>query len=268
MKQSLKIFRGEKGFALIEIAIALIVMGLVLGAGIPSFLHYLKWQKIQETKEKQEKILYSLAGFVLQNGFVPLPAAPYEKGENFGLSRKSLNTPLDMRGLIPFKTLGLPESYSKDGFKRYFTYIGGGVQKEGGNLSAHSSFCQTHPVYPLKVDERQPSGSLSKRSDALASKSPVVLILMSHGESGYGSYRRSEGNIKQALKSHRKSLDKQQNASQDLRVVNRGPSVKPQDFFDDIIVWVTRENLMAFYGKRPCYQQEETREEGIGHVVI
>jgi len=264
MRQILKIFREEKGFALIEIAIALIIMGLILGAGIPSFLHYLKWQKIQQTKEKQEKILYSIAGFVLQNGFVPLPASPYEKGENFGLSRQSLNTPLDMRGLVPFRALGLPESYSKDGFKRYFTYIGGGVQKGGGDLSTHSSFCQARPAYSLEVDERQSSGILSKRTDRLASKSPVVLILMSHGESGYGAYCGSEGDVNRS----RGSLDKQQNASQDLRVVNRAPSIKPQDFFDDIIVWVTRENLMAFYGKRPCYQQEETREEGVGHVVI
>jgi type II secretory pathway pseudopilin PulG len=268
MRHILKIFREEKGFALIEIAIALIVMGLILGARIPSFLHYLRWQKIQETKEKQEKILYSIAGFVLQNGFVPLPASPYEKGKNFGLSRQSLNTPLDMRGLVPFKTLGLPESYSKDGFKRYFTYIGGGVQKERGDLSTHSSFCQMRPPYPLEVDERQSSGILSKRPDRLASKSPVVLILMSHGESGYGAYYGSEGTINRSIKAHRGSLDKQQNASQDLRVVNRATSIKPQDFFDDIIVWVTRENLMAFYGKRPCYQQEETREEGVGHVVI
>ncbi|HCI48615.1 MAG TPA: hypothetical protein DEZ09_02060, partial [Holosporales bacterium] len=97
MKQFFRDVKNEEGFALVEVAIALIVMGVLLGIGLPSFLQYLQWQKIRDTKEKQEKIFYSVASFVLQNGFVPLPADPYEKGENFGMSRPSAQKSEDLR---------------------------------------------------------------------------------------------------------------------------------------------------------------------------
>lgn len=266
MKQFFGIFRKEEGFALVEVAIALIVMGIVMGVGLPSFLHYLQWQKIRETKEKQEKIFYSVASFVLQNGFIPLPADPHERGENFGLSRQSVQSSSELRGLIPFKTLGLPEDYARDGFKRYFTYIGGALQKEEVDVSNQSSFCQSFPFYPMEVDERRSHGGVSKRSFDLASRNPIVLILISHGESGHGAYYGSAGSIKQTSRLDQAGADKRQNASPSLRIVSRALSKKPQDFFDDMVTWVTRDNLMAFYGKSPCQAHEKTR--GYGYAFI
>jgi type II secretory pathway pseudopilin PulG len=266
MKQFFHIFKKEEGFALVEVAIALIVMGVVLGVGLPSFLHYLQWQKIRETKEKQEKILYSVASFVLQNGFLPLPADPYEKGEDFGISRHSVHHSSNLRGIVPFKTLGLPEDYARDGFRRYFTYIGGTVGKEGVDLSNQASFCQTSSPYLMEVDERRPDGRVSKRSQELASQNPIVLILISHGESGHGAYYGIEGSIKQISKLDQAGPDKRQNASLSLKIISRAPSRKTQDFFDDMLVWATRDNLMAFYGKSPCQSYEKPEE--YGHAFV
>jgi hypothetical protein len=70
-----------------EVALCLVVVGVMLGFGIPSFLQYLRYQRTLETKEKQEKILQSLGGFVLQNGYLPLPADPFAALENFGVAR-------------------------------------------------------------------------------------------------------------------------------------------------------------------------------------
>ena len=262
LKKFLRYVKKEEGFALVEVAIALIVMGVVLGVGLPSFLHYLEWQKIRDTKEKQEKILYSVASFVLQNGFLPLPADPHEQGEDFGLSRSSIQSSGDLRGLVPFKTLGLPEEYARDGFRRYFTYLGGAQQKEEVDLSNQASFCQTSPFYHLEVDERRPGGGVSKRPAELSVQNPIVLILISHGESGHGAYCGIAGSIRQISKLDQAGSDKRQNASLGLSIISRAPSRKAQDFFDDMVVWVTRDNLMAFYGKMPCRAYETPRATG------
>ncbi|MFN7662767.1 MAG: type II secretion system protein [Alphaproteobacteria bacterium] len=266
MNKIFKIIRQEEGFALVEVAIALIVMGIVLGVGLPSFLHYLEWQKIRDTKEKQEKILYSVASFVLQNGFVPLPADPHATEEDFGLAGSSVSNSGHVRGIVPFKTLGLPEEYARDGFRRYFTYIGGDVQKQDVDVSNQSSFCRTNPLYPLQVEERLSNGKISKRPTHLTEQNPIVLILLSHGESGYGAYQGTPGNLKQVSKLQA-GLDKHQNAmASSLKIMSRGLSRNPQDFFDDMVVWVTRDNLMAFYGKSPCQKVEP--EAGMGHGFI
>ncbi|UNM06638.1 MAG: type II secretion system protein [Holosporaceae bacterium] len=47
--------KKNDGFALVEVSIALIVMGVVMGVGLPSFLHYLKWQKIKRNTGKARK---------------------------------------------------------------------------------------------------------------------------------------------------------------------------------------------------------------------
>lgn len=266
VKNFLKILKKEEGFALVEVAIALIVMGIVLGVGLPSFLHYLQWQKIRETKEKQEKIFYSVASFVLQNGFIPLPADPHEKGDSFGLSRPAADTSSDLRGIIPFKTLGLPEDYARDGFNRYFTYIGGAPQKAIIDLSNQASFCQTVPLHSIEIDEHRPGGGYVKRSSGMTAQNPIVLIILSHGESGYGAYYGISGSVKQLRGAIQGGADKRQNASLSLRVISRASSKKHQDFFDDMVMWVTRENLMAFYAKSPCQSYEKQTEYGYSFI--
>lgn len=258
--------RREEGFALVEVAIALIIMGIVMGVGLPSFLHYLQWQKIRETKEKQEKIFYSVASFVLQNGFLPLSASPHEGGDSFGMSRPSIHNPSDLRGIVPFKTLGLPEDYARDGFNRYFTYIGGSLQKEVVDVSNEASFCQTSPAYLIEVDEHRPHGGYVKRSSEMTDRNPIVLIVLSHGESGYGAYYGVSGNVKQIRGSHKIGDDKRHNASSSLRIISRVSSKRSEDFFDDMVMWVTRDNLMAFYGKAPCQSYEKPRDYGYDFV--
>lgn len=258
---ALAYFRKQDGFALVEVTIALIIMGIVMGVGLPSFLQYLKWQRVHETETRQEKILYSLASFVLQNGYLPLPAYSRETWERFGLSRETLNTPQDNRGLVPFKTLGLPERYAKDGFGRYFTYIGGDVGKVDVDASHKASFCTAPSPYTLHVSERLPGGQISDRPWARSQQDPTSVILISHGESGYGAHHGTQGRLQKMGPVGTPGPDKHMNAGDGLHIISRGHSKRPGDEFDDIVRWVTRDNLMAFYGHSPCYREETTHVE-------
>ena len=260
-----KIFFKNDGFALIEVSIALIVLGVLMGVGLPSFLHYLKWQKVRETKERQEEIMYSVSSFVLHYGYVPLPADPHAAAATFGESRLYAESKTDFRGIVPFKTLGLSERYAKDGFGRYLTYIGGSPQKRDPDASHQSSFCASFPLYELRVSERRPCGTLSERPMHMAEKDPTILILMSHGASGYGAYQGVPGQIKKASRGAHSGKDKAHNADGTLHVISAGHSEKKTQSFDDIVRWVTRDNLMAFYAKSPCFRKEE---DHVGYMVI
>jgi prepilin-type N-terminal cleavage/methylation domain-containing protein len=243
-----RVYHNDDGFSLTEVALCLVVMGVVLSFGIPSFLQYLRYQRTHETKDKQEKILQSLGGFVLQNGYLPLPADPFASPENFGVARESAVNPPDMIGILPFKTLGLPDSYAQDGFKRYFTYAGGTSSDHPKDF--HGSFCTAKNFFPLQLFEKL---SLTHSPFLRGSESdPVAVILVSHGENGYGAYYGMPGHILKRTEITPKGKDEIENAASKLSFIQRAFSGAKDDYFDDMVVWVTRSNLMALYAKSPC----------------
>jgi hypothetical protein len=223
-------------------------MGVVLGFGIPSFLQYLRYQRTHETKDKQEKILQSLGGFVLQNGYLPLPADPFASPENFGVAREAAVNPPDMIGILPFKTLGLPESYAQDGFKRYFTYAGGTPSNH--MKDSQDSFCTAQNFFSLEVFEK-----LSSTHTPFLRGSeidPVVVVLVSHGDNGYGAYYGMPGRLLKLTEVSQKGKDEEENAMSKPSFIQRAFSASKEDYFDDMVVWVTRRNLMALYARSPC----------------
>ncbi len=241
-------YGNDEGFSLLEIAICLVVMGVMLGVGIPSFLQYLRYQRTLETKEKQEKILQSLGAFALQNGYIPLPADPFAQGEDFGVAREAALNPPDMIGILPFKTLGLPESYAQEGFKRYFTYAGG--TPETHLRDELGSFCTAKNFFAIQIFEKlSPTHVPFQRG---SEEDPVVVTLLSHGENGYGAYYGGGGSLRKLTEVSQKGKDERENASMKLSFVQRAFSSLRQDYFDDMVVWVTRSNLMALYAHSPC----------------
>ncbi len=243
-----RIYHNDEGFSLTEVALCLVVMGIVLSFGIPSFLQYLRYQRTHETKEKQEKILQSLGGFVLQNGYLPLPSDPFASPENFGVAREAAPNPSDMIGILPFKTLGLPESYAQDGFKRYFTYAGGTPSNHIKDIQG--SFCTAQNFFPIQLFEKLSSTHTPFLRGS--ETDPVVVVLVSHGENGYGAYQGTAGNIRKLTEISPKGKDEEQNAASNLSFTQRAFSSLKEDYFDDMVVWVTRSNLMAIYARSPC----------------
>ena len=54
------------------------------------------------------------------------------------------------------------------------------------------------------------------------------------------------------------SHDKAVNAADDLVFIDRLPSADPDNFFDDTVRWITRNNLMAIYGQKPCQKRDDS----------
>ncbi len=143
--------------------------------------------------------------------------------------------------------------------------MGGAAEKENLALSNKASFCRARPMFSLRVSERRSGGTLSDRPQHAIRHDPTVVVLMSHGESGHGAYHGSVGHVQRLKVPQRYGPDKFYNAANHLHVISRGHSKKKGDVFDDMIVWVTRHNLMAFYGRSPCVREEV---HGDGHVFI
>ena len=61
----------RRGFTLIEMAIILVILGLILGIGTGFMVQFIKWNKRKETGEKLSTAVESVIGFVKVNGYLP-----------------------------------------------------------------------------------------------------------------------------------------------------------------------------------------------------
>lgn len=127
--------KNQAGFTLVELALVMAITGVVLGAAIGFAIPLMETANQLSTVEKMKKVESALALYAVQNYRVPCPAVPIRTTTNpipngFGYERNngsphpsrcgdSANA---LRGIVPFKTLGLPEDIVKDAWGNYFTY--------------------------------------------------------------------------------------------------------------------------------------------------
>jgi type II secretory pathway pseudopilin PulG len=222
--------RNLPAFSLIEIAIVLIIIGLVSGMALPMLKSMIDWQKTTTTTQNQEKILYALASYAVQNKILPYAGDPETQQGKQDRGRR--------RGIVPYADLGLPESAAKDGYHRWFTYV----------IDDHYA---TFPRISSGPVAQQPMSRLCERghhANPLTIKGfpeAIALALISHGPQGRGAYPNHLGNPPQGE-------DEIQNAASDTEIVDRPFSQDPLNPFSHKVVWVTPKNLMAIYARAPC----------------
>lgn len=250
------LYRRDEGVSLLETAIFLIVLGITLGVGYPTFQKFLIWRQREVTRERQEHIVASVASYVLQHGYVPSSADPNAQEGFFGVS-KPYTYGEDRKGLVPFKTLGLPEYYAKDGYGRYMTYVGRGIVKETGHLMALPTslvdFCSTslEEGFSIETMDGYRYGVRTKESFL----DPVVLILISHGPNGYGAYQGELGQRAPDRQATPSGPVEHHNADATVHFKTAPYSTEEFTYCDDQILWITRDNLMALYAKKPCHSE-------------
>lgn len=240
-----------RGFILLELAIALAILGVLAGLSLPLLTAALTREKIVKTQEHQKQIVHALAAYVLVNHRLPCPADPAANGPDVGLMRMRCDRKAsDAEGIVPFRSLGIEESMAKDGFNHWITYaVTPGLTdhfktlvNDKGLYAVQQSFCHADVSdVPLKLlgAGRQPV------IDPEIKDNPIAIILVSHGSKGEGAYLGGNANRRQILT---KNADKDENSNGDLVFV----VPTNNNTFDDRIVWVSRAHLMGYYGRMPC----------------
>lgn len=252
----------RSGFSLIEVAIALTVIGIVASFAMPTFLKYRLHGQFEVTRQRQEAILYSLASYLLVSREVPCPADPESTAKTFGVARLMCTAPANkLVGIVPFRTLGLPEVTAKDGFGRYFTYA---IDREVRNEDFDFETRQYKDAFSEHYCTRK--GGIGR--DRLIVKNGhgvsvfaqghenytesendfVVVVLVSHGPTGCGAFIKGGAR----WKGDRPSLDEQLNADATLTFVDRPYSIATENPFRHIVKWVSHKNLTSVYGRNPC----------------
>lgn len=238
-----------------EMAIVLIIMGIVAGTAMPSILKYREQARMKETKDRQEQIAHAVGAFAVVNSRTPCPADPNAIPAQKGMERDHCSDSKSALGIVPYRDLGLTESQAKDGYGRYFTYVVPAQLRAG---SQPINVCKLDPIIPIQIKD-QDGTAVNQTSYGI--NNPVVLAIISHGPARSGESMHSEEKI-----------------NSDSLTFNDGPfSLNEKKPFRQIIKWVTGQNLITNYGKGSCdknndmnstfrtpLHQPEKRNSGLG----
>jgi len=233
----------QHGFSLIELAMVIAIGGILLAGAISIGSAQLENARISSTQKKQEAIKAALINFISRYQRLPCPSvatlsdneAEYGKeaateGVCTGTTSIQNGTQRNVRGIVPWKALGLTDDEGQDAFYRRFTYqvllsqtISGVVNGAGitGNIEVRDA----------------PGGNL------LNSNNLAAAVIISHGNDGYGAYQSMTG--RRMPLGPASADDTRENTDNNLVYVQKNYSDVEGDQFDDIVMWINPYEINA-----------------------
>ena len=231
--------KSQTGFTLIEMALALLIMGLVVGGGLNLMSSQMESQKLKETQAILEEAKNALIGFAVVNGRFPRPAV---SGVD-GTEQATCADEAACTGLIPWVVLGTTKLDSWGKMLRYSVTP----------AFANANFKLTTPSTKI-VQTRDNLGAVQ----TLANLVPAVIY--SHGKSNFGTTDAGTAIPNLSLT----NLDEITNDSGGIGAVagttfmQRTPSENTAAAFggefDDIVIWLSPNilfNRMVQAGQLP-----------------
>ncbi len=103
------------GFTLIEIAVVLVIVGVLLGSIIGSLTQRIETTQRENTKKQLKDIKIALLGFASANGRLPCPTTTTGNGFEIPSTGSTIAIACTLQhGFIPGRTLGIDGAYNRD----------------------------------------------------------------------------------------------------------------------------------------------------------
>lgn len=204
--------RGARGFSLVEMAVVLLIVGLLASVFLPATNTMLDNSRRKESRAKLEAIEQAMVRFVVVNGRLPCPAngalAPVNVAQ--GLEQPTppgaaCTAVALTNGVVPWRTLGLSQDDVTDAWNTMVTYrvwagatVPGGTslaQANGMNLSIYDPATQSALIQTIlqargfRICNATPcavgaAAELSSRTGLTG----AAYVLISHGANRVGGF--------------------------------------------------------------------------------
>lgn len=200
-----------RGFTLVELAVALMIIALLLGMFVVPLGTQMDSQRIAETQRQLELAREAVLGFAVARGRLPCPATRNTATGTAGAGTE--NCALG-EGVLPWADLGVPET---DAWGRRFTY------------RVTPAFADAPPAGMQATFAIGDNGTLNVTNGAgnIATLLPAVIV--SHGKNGSGGFKPDGTQMPAA------AGDEAENTDGDDTFVSRMFAAD----FDDVVLWVS-----------------------------
>ena len=196
---------GSRGFTLIEIAVVLLIVGLVTVVGARLVASVAEGTRARLTRQNADAVKLALQAYVARAGRLPCPAIEALPPANavYGVEAPTPGTctgtqgleatPVAFRGVVPWKTLGMTTDNAFDGWGNQFTYA---VSSMATNLNASTlsgmrGTIYIHSTAPVAAGLPATGNQINACSTTVDDNScnaAAVVLLLSHGKRGAGGY--------------------------------------------------------------------------------
>jgi prepilin-type N-terminal cleavage/methylation domain-containing protein len=236
--------RKQSGFTLIELAIVLVIVGVLIGSFLGTLGSRIDTTRRAEAQEDLENIKSALLGYAFSSGgpYLPCPCTadcdadadnpavqPGQENRAGGTCTAGAAV-----GYLPWGTLGLKPADSWNTLYRYW------VDPDFSDSSAGNEFDLTDVGSGL-VRTRNPDGT----STPLVA-SNVVAIVFTNGKNTYGGLS-VDGVVRPAIPAG--NVDEIDNTDANSEFVSRTPTEAgastPGGEFDDIVFWISDYEIKA-----------------------
>jgi prepilin-type N-terminal cleavage/methylation domain-containing protein len=184
----------QKGFSLVEMASALVIISVIAGSALSVAVNQDDSIKATQTRMKMDAIEKALSSFVKINKRLPCPAdgSLALSHASFGLERKAAAVCDDtspyyggaggiVGGVVPIRSLGLPDEFMMDGWGRRMAYVVNGFMARD----------VTQAVNIINVTGANESHIDIMGADGAVKTTDAAYALISHGVNGYGAWLRN-----------------------------------------------------------------------------
>lgn len=241
----------QAGFTLAELAIVLVIVGLLLGGLLIPLGTQQDIQYRAETTRALDDTIEALIGYAVVNGHLPCPATSATDGNE---DRNAGTGACNKRyGFIPWITLSSPKV---DGWGRLLGYS---VTNAFSNSTSEFSLTSSADI---TIWTRNTAGTLTQLSNTDA----IPAVVFSHGKNGYWATIGETGSsLADSTTTSPNNVDEDVNAAQSIitagksqrEFVSRTPSgteTATIGEFDDLVAWLSPNllfNRMITAGKLP-----------------
>jgi prepilin-type N-terminal cleavage/methylation domain-containing protein len=217
-------YRHQRGFTLIELAIVLVIIGVLLGSFLGTLGARIDNTRRAETRAALDQIKLSLYGFAMSQSPVRLPCPDTDNDgleDLAGTSCASLTSP----GNLPWATLGISRA---DAWGSTFSYW---VADQYSNTAGFS--LATDATGVAQVNDSTGGNLISNN---------IAAVIISHGKNMYGSIDINNA-ARSAVPAGTEYDDERENLDTDgaapvLFVSRAVASEEAATAYDDILIWI------------------------------
>lgn len=248
------------GFTLLEMAVVLVIVTLIAGAGLSMVSALRTNQGVSTARTKQEAFKSALITFISRNQRLPCPAietlAPGAVGygvENGGpgaCGATAIAGGAVQRGVLPWVSLGLSDADALDGWNNRFSYFVVQVATANptpaaplsgmrGGIAVHSG---TPVALGLPATGNQINACSTTPGDNGCNIAAVALIV-SYGDNGSGAFTANGKQLPPPIATAVLELENTDTA--DASFVQTGYSTNEANPFDDILLAMAPADLLG-----------------------
>jgi prepilin-type N-terminal cleavage/methylation domain-containing protein len=226
----------QSGFSLIELAVVLVIIGMLVGSVLGTLGARIENTRISETKDALDEIKLALYGFAISQTLVarlPCPDNNNDGIEDFDPLTPTQCASFEVAANLPWATLGIKRG---DAWASSYSYwVADDYSSKGG--------------FALATDATGDAQILGSVGSATPISNNVAAVIFSHGKNQYGSIG-LDNVARGASPGGAEYADENENTNGDSVFVSRpitttGPLTETTIpvIFDDIVVWISEYEL-------------------------